>query len=190
LEFEFILSLCIRVNQGLLKRFDLIKQPTLVRIVENPGKNTKNVSKAKEQKQNNGQTKGAKSNKETDLKEKKTLSTEEDLEFNIPEVPESPKRKNKITIKSPGLSADLVTQMKKLESTKNKVVLVNCERCKEIIAVPIPRKFVLKSELPVVPISYIHKNPQKKDQHCITLHVDHDFDIRRQRISDVVFAPK
>ena len=80
--------------------------------------------------------------------------------------------------------------MKKLESAKNKVVLVNCERCKEIIAVPIPKNFVLKSELPVVPISYVHKNSKKKDLHCITLHLDHDFDIRRQRISDVVFSPK
>jgi hypothetical protein len=80
--------------------------------------------------------------------------------------------------------------MKKLESEKVKVVLVNCERCKEIIPVPIPKNFVLKSELPVVPISYVHKNSKKKDQHCITLHLDHDFDIRRQRISDVVFSPK
>lgn len=152
--------------------------------MENPGKNTKKVTK------NKGQSKGVKLKKEIDKKEKKNLSSEEDLELNIPSVPESPKQKDKITINSPGLSADLLTQMKKLESTKNKVVLVNCERCKEIIAVPIPRNFVLKSELPVVPISYVHKNSKKKDQHCITLHLDHDFDIRRQRISDVVFSPK
>jgi len=130
--------------------------------MENPGKNTKKATKNKD---------------DTDL-------------LDIPLVPESPKKKDKITIKSPGLSADLVTRMKKLESEKVKVVLVNCERCKEIIPVPIPKNFILKSELPVVPISYIHKNSQKKDQHCITLHIDHDFDIRRQRISDVVFSPK
>jgi len=130
--------------------------------MENPGKKTKKATKNKD---------------DTDL-------------LDIPLVPESPKKKDKITIKSPGLSADLVTRMKKLESEKVKVVLVNCERCKEIIPVPIPINFILKSELPVVPISYIHKNSQKKDQHCITLHIDHDFDIRRQRISDVVFSPK
>lgn len=128
----------------------------------NPGKNTKKATKTKDEKQL----------------------------LDIPLVPESPKKKDKITINSPGLSADLVTQMKKLGSEKVKVVLVNCERCKAIIPVPIPKNFVLKSELPIVPISYVHKNSKKKDQHCITLHLDHDFDIRRQRISDVVFSPK
>ena len=128
----------------------------------NPGKNTKKATKIKDDKQL----------------------------LDIPLVPESPKKKDKITVNSPGLSSDLVTRMKKLESEEVKVVLVNCERCKEIIPVPIPKNFILKSELPIVPLSYIHKNSKKKDQHCITLHLDHDFDIRRQRISDVVFSPK
>ncbi len=119
-------------------------------------------------------------------KRKSVYKTDEDLEMDIPLVPEAPK---KIMVNSRGLSTDLLIEMKKLESEKVKVVLVNCERCKKIIPVPIPKKFISKSKLPVVPISYIHKNPQNKDQHCITLHVDHDFDIRRQRISDVVFSP-
>ena len=173
-----------------------------MRVLENPGKNTKKVTKTKDDKhlsdntspknqvtrKSKGLTKGVKPKKETVKNGKRASPTEEELD--IPSVPESPKKKDKITINSPGLTADLVTQMKKLESEKVKVVLVNCERCKEIIVVPIPRKFVLKSELPVVPISYVHKNSKKKDQHCITLHLDHDFDIRRQRISDVVFSPK
>ena len=161
-----------------------------MREVENPGKNPKKATKIKEDNQSKEQSKETKSKKEIEKKKKPKLPSEEDLELNIPSVPESPKQKDKITVNSPGLSPDLVTRMKKLETSKNKVVLVNCERCKEIIAVPIPRNFVLKSELPVVPISYIHKNSKKKDQHCITLHLDHDFDIRRQRISDVVFSPK
>jgi hypothetical protein len=119
-------------------------------------------------------------------KGKSVYRTDEDLEMDIPLVPEAPK---KLTVNSLGLSTDLLIKMKKLESEKIKVVLVNCERCKEIIPVPIPKNFISKSKLPVVPISYIHKNPQNKDQHCITLYVDHDFDIRRQRISDVVFSP-
>ncbi|TKJ24451.1 MAG: hypothetical protein CEE42_10860 [Promethearchaeota archaeon Loki_b31] len=119
-------------------------------------------------------------------KRKAVYITDEDLEMDIPLVPEAPK---KLTVNSRGLSTDLLIEMKKLESEKVKVVLVNCERCKKIIPVPIPKNFISKSKLPVVPISYIHKNPQNKDQHCITLHVDHDFDIRRQRISDVVFSP-
>lgn len=119
-------------------------------------------------------------------KRKSVYITDEDLEMDIPLVPEAPK---KLTVNSRDLSTDLLVEMKKLESEKIKVVLVNCERCKKIIPVPIPKNFISKSKLPVVPISYIHKNPQNKDQHCITLHVDHDFDIRRQRISDVVFSP-
>ena len=175
-----------------------------MRVLENPSKNAKGASKNKDEEhpsdknsaknqithENKEQSKGVKLKKESVKKEKDNFSSKEDFELDIPLVPESPKMKDKITIRSPGLSTDLVTQMKKLESKKNKVVLVNCERCKEIIAVPIPRVFILRSELPVVPISYIHKNSQKKDQHCITLHLDHDFDIRRQRISDVVFSPK
>ena len=175
-----------------------------MRVLENPGKKANTTLKNKDDKHKSekkssknhdtsktkGQMSGAKPKKETVKKGKKSFSTEEDFELDIPLVPESPKQKDKITINSPGLSPDLVTKMKKLGSGKNKVVLVNCERCKEIIAVPIPRAFLLKSELPVVPVSYVHKNSKKKDQHCITLYLDHDFDIRRQRISDVVFSPK
>ena len=175
-----------------------------MRVLENPSKNTKKVTKTKDDKhlsdntssknqvtrKSKGHTKRVKPKKEVVKNGKKDFPTEEDFELDIPSVPESPKKKDKITINSPGLSTDLVTRMKKLESEKVKVVLVNCERCKEIIPVPIPKNFVLKSELPVVPISYVHKNSKKKDQHCITLHLDHDFDIRRQRISEVVFSPK
>jgi hypothetical protein len=175
-----------------------------VRVLENPDKSGRTTSKPKDDKHKSEnkssknqatrkrkvQPKEVKTKKGSVKKGKKSSSTEEDFELDIPLVPESPKQKDKITINSPGLSPDLVTKMKKLGSGKNEVVLVNCERCKEIIAVPIPKAFVLKSELPIVPVSYVHKNSHKKDQHCITLHLDHDFDIRRQRISDVVFSPK
>ena len=52
----------------------------------------------------------------------------------------------------------------------------------------IPKKIIIDSELPIIPISYVHKNKQKEDQHCITIYIDHDFDIRRQRISDVILS--
>jgi hypothetical protein len=119
--------------------------------------------------------------------EEQKLDQDEELELSIPSIPEAPKKK-KISIESPGLSADLLNKIKNLEKKDNMVVLVNCERCKEIIPVPIPIKFIKKSKIPVVPISFIHKNSHGKDRHCITLHLDHDFDIRRQRISDVVFS--
>ncbi len=129
-----------------------------------------------------------------DLKNLKSENVKEDIkdkskkniDLNIPEIPEAPKKKERITLNSPGISTDLLDKIKKLEQKNIKVVLVNCERCKEVIPVPIPKNSIKKSELPVVPISFIHKNSKRKDLHCITLYVDHDFDIRRQRISDVI----
>ncbi len=120
--------------------------------------------------------------------EQKKYFSEEDMELEIPIIPEAPKKQEKLTLDSPNLSNDLIERIKLAESPNIKVVLVNCERCKAIIIVPIPQNFVTTSELPVVPISFIHKNLQNKDQHCLTIHLDHDFDIRRQRISDVVLS--
>ncbi|KKN19364.1 hypothetical protein LCGC14_0946470 [marine sediment metagenome] len=114
--------------------------------------------------------------------------SEEDMELEIPVIPEAPKKQEKLTLDSSNLSNDVIERIKLAESPNTKVVLVNCERCKAIITVPIPKNFVTTSELPVVPISFIHKNLQNKDQHCLTIHLDHDFDIRRQRISDVVLS--
>ena len=112
--------------------------------------------------------------------------SDEDMELGIPTIPVAPKKKEKITIDSPGLSTDILDKIKEIESKNVEVVLVNCDRCEKVIPVPIPKKAVLESDLPVVPISYVHTHD--KDQHCITIHVDHDFDIRRQRISDVVLS--
>ena len=117
-----------------------------------------------------------------DLKDK----SRENMDLNIPAIPEAPKKKDRITPNSPGISTDLLSKIKKLEQKNIKVVLVNCERCKEVIPVPVPKNCIKKSELPLVPISFIHKNSKRKDLHCITLYLDHDFDIRRQRISDVI----
>lgn len=128
----------------------------------------------------------------TSLKKEEEIEAEylsnQDLELNIPIVPEVPKKTEKITLDTSNLSTDVLKRMKKIESPDIKIVLVNCERCECVIPVPIPKKAVLDSDLPVVPISYVHKNLQKKDQHCLTIHLDHDFDVRRQRISDVVVS--
>ncbi len=108
--------------------------------------------------------------------------------MDIPLVPESPKKTTKLTLDNSKLSVDVLKRMKKYESPDIKVVLANCERCGAVIPIPIPKKAVLDSELPVVPISYVHNNLENKDQHCLTIHLDHDFDIRRQRLSDVVIS--
>ncbi len=167
---------------GNLRKDD--RNPTIIKDTT-PKSNTK-FSKEK----NKDEKKSDMKKKINSDKSKLDFSDVENVELGIPIVPESPKKENKLTVNSPGLSADLLKKLKKLESDDIKVVLVNCERCKEIIPVPIPKDYVIKSDLPVVPISYVHSNSQLKDQHCITLHLDHDFDIRRQRISDVVFSPE
>ncbi len=114
--------------------------------------------------------------------------SKEDIDLGIPAIPLAPKKIVKISTESPGLSIEILDKVKNMESKDTEVVLVNCERCDEVIPVPVPKSAVLKSELPIVPISYIHKNKHDKDQHCITIHVDHDFDIRRQRISEVIIS--
>ena len=168
--------------------------------MKNPRKDNKKPTKTKDMTPKSDTKFSRKENKvqkKSSIKKKKNIdksnldfSTVKDVELGIPLVPESPKKKNKLTINSPGLSADLLKKLKKLESDNIKVVLVNCERCRVIIPVPIPKNYVIKSDLPVVPISYVHSNSHMKDKHCITLYLDHDFDIRRQRISDVVFSPE
>jgi len=115
-------------------------------------------------------------------------SKKEELELGIPSVPEPPKKEDRLSIDSPDLAPDVLTRIKKVESPDMKVVLVNCERCKAVIPIPIPKRAVLESKLPIVPISFVHNNLESKDIHCITIHLDHDFDIRRQRLSDVVIS--
>jgi len=119
---------------------------------------------------------------------KEEYLSEEDMELEIPVIPVAPKKKEKLTLDASNLSNDVLERIKSVKSPNTKVVLVNCDRCEAIIPVPIPKNYVSSSELPVVPVSFIHKNLQNKDQHCITIHLDHDFDIRRQRISDVILS--
>lgn len=116
------------------------------------------------------------------------LDPHQEFEFDVPPIPEVPKSKKKLTVNSPGLSNDLLEKMKKLRTKGNEVVLVNCERCQKVIPIAIPKKIIEKSELPVIPVSFVHKDPQGEDLHCITIHLDHDFDVRRQRISEVVIS--
>lgn len=126
--------------------------------------------------------------KAKNMLEQPDYSTKEHKDLDIPSVPEPPKKKDKISIDSPDLAPDVLKRYKKIESPDVQVVLVNCNRCKAVILIPVPKKMVNNSELPVVPVSYVHKNLENKDLHCITIHLDHDFDIRRQRISDVVIS--
>jgi len=126
--------------------------------------------------------------KPKEVNDQPDYSTKDHKDLDIPPVPEPPKKKDKISINSPDLTPDVLKRIKKIESPDVRVVLVNCDRCKAVILIPVPKSVMIESELPIVPVSYVHKNLEKKDLHCITIHLDHDFDIRRQRLSDVVIS--
>jgi hypothetical protein len=63
-------------------------------------------------------------------------------------------------------------------------IFVKCDLCGGNIGVPVPKDVVLNSELPVVPVTYVH-GPEG-DHHAILIHVDHDFQVRRRRFSYLV----
>lgn len=160
-------------------------------IKDNSRKKKKTVDKELKDKQISPKHKDREtsaSSKSKTKEKKEDYSNKENVDLGIPSIPEPPKGKVKISADSPELSPDVLERIKKIESPDMKVVLVNCERCKAVIPIPVPKKVVLESELPIVPVSYVHKNLKNKDQHCLTIHLDHDFDIRRQRLSDVVLS--
>jgi len=109
---------------------------------------------------------------------------DQEIDLDIPEVPIAPP-KQKIKLVTPKISPKLLEKVTKGETKEIKYVLVKCDRCNEILAFPIPKKKVLDSELPIVPISYVHS--KGNDEHCLTVHIDHEFDVRRRRISDIMF---
>ncbi len=117
--------------------------------------------------------------------EPKQYKTEDDMILDVPLVPEPPKME-KLELKSTNIPVD-IGAMKRAEKEGKKAILVNCQRCNAVIFVPVPVELVSDSNLPVVPITYVHYDPNGNDKHGITLFLDHDFDIRRQRISDIVF---
>ncbi|MHA1150871.1 MAG: hypothetical protein ACTSR8_21840 [Promethearchaeota archaeon] len=111
----------------------------------------------------------------------------EDIDdLGVPDIPDPPKRQEKLT-----LDINIEGEFEQpINDQVTKGVLVNCSRCGTIIQIPVPRTLVINNELPVVPISFIHFNPQLEDLHVLTVFIDHDFDVRRQRLSDVLFSEK
>lgn len=119
---------------------------------------------------------------------KEDYESEEHENLYVPTIPE-PSKEVKPTLNFTGISDNILERFEGLDLQKNRIVFVNCERCNEVIPIPVLKNLVLESRLPVVPISYIHYNRLQTDLHNITLFLDHNFDIRRQRISDVLFSP-
>ena len=48
---------------------------------------------------------------------------------------------------------------------------------------PVPRKFIQNSPLPVTDVTYVHGNPE----HALTAQLDKDFAVRRRRASNIVY---
>ena len=48
---------------------------------------------------------------------------------------------------------------------------------------PVPRKFIQESSLPVTDVTYIHGNPH----HALTAQLDKDYAVRRRRASQIVY---
>ncbi|MCF2139021.1 MAG: hypothetical protein K9W44_03080 [Candidatus Lokiarchaeota archaeon] len=72
----------------------------------------------------------------------------------------------------------------KKETKSIKYILIECNMCgSKPILMPVPKKLVLESKDPVVDISYVHGNPE----HVIVAQLDHDFQVRRRRVSQVVY---
>jgi hypothetical protein len=63
-------------------------------------------------------------------------------------------------------------------------VLVECELCGGVIKMPVPTTYVRDSKLPVVPVTYVHG--QSGIRHALLVYLDHDFQVRRTRLSYLV----
>ena len=69
------------------------------------------------------------------------------------------------------------------DTTETKFVLIECQICDKTISMPVPRKIIQNSTLPLTDVTYIHGNPQ----HAITAQSDKDYAVRRRRASQIVY---
>jgi hypothetical protein len=99
------------------------------------------------------------------------------IDLGIPTVP----KKKPIVIQ-----ADMkkMEDLSKKETPETKYILIECAICgAEPIVMPVPKKLVKDASEPVVDVTYCHGNPA----HVIVAQLDHDFQVRRQRASWIVF---
>ncbi|MBN2154906.1 MAG: hypothetical protein JW776_02545 [Candidatus Lokiarchaeota archaeon] len=92
-----------------------------------------------------------------------------DKDLGIPEIP----MKKAIIVKQGQIRKDTET---------TKFVLVECQICNKTINMPIPRKIIEESPLPVTDVTYIHGNPK----HALTAQLDKDYAVRRRRASVII----
>jgi hypothetical protein len=93
-----------------------------------------------------------------------------DKDLGIPEIP----MKKAIVVKKGTIRKD---------TEQTKFVLIECQLCKRTINMPVPRKIIQESSLPVTDVTYIHGTPQ----HALTAQLDRDYAVRRRRASQIVY---
>lgn len=64
-----------------------------------------------------------------------------------------------------------------------KTILVECKICGKPIKMPVPKRIIEESELPVTDVTYVHGDPP----HAVTAQLDRDFAVRRRRCAEVIF---
>ena len=93
-----------------------------------------------------------------------------DKDLGIPDIP----MKKAIIVKKGSIRKD---------TKHTKFVLIECQLCKRTISMPVPRKIIKESSLPVTDVTYIHGDPQ----HALTAQIDKDYAVRRRRASQIVY---
>lgn len=93
----------------------------------------------------------------------------------------SPPKKKPLKIHA---ESEKLVELTKKETADTKYVLIECNICgARPISMPVPKQLVTNASEPVVDISYCHGDPK----HVIVAQLDHDFQVRRQRTSWIVF---
>jgi len=72
------------------------------------------------------------------------------------------------------------------KSSAIRYVLIKCEKCRENIHVPVPKKIIEDSKLPKTPITYVHKSKSDDDPHSVVLYLDNNFGDRATRFPDIL----
>ncbi|GAB4331119.1 MAG: hypothetical protein Kow0069_38730 [Promethearchaeota archaeon] len=100
-----------------------------------------------------------------------------------PPTPEAPPLQRTGRLSPPKLTAKFYSNEGGREKGDPVVSVVSdCATCGTNVVVPVPRQVVESSDLPVVPVAFVHGTPK----HALVLHVDRDFQVRRRRTAAVV----
>ena len=102
-----------------------------------------------------------------------------DEKLSIPEAPLPKDQKKKLNV--PVLDKKIFRDIK-VNTDTHQVVIIECDRCGGPISMPVPKKLILESDVPVVEFVYVHGNPP----HCLIAQLDKNFNERRRRTTDLI----